>query len=302
MKILKNFGGGIFDFALFGLGFESRAVSAFDKYKEDCSKILAIGYDVHTDKFSYKQNKKIYSDSGAKLFEFGDESVIEKVGKFLSNEKNDSPIKVLLDITVMSRHRLACFICYLMDLLPEESTLSIVYSLSQYIPPPEGDTPIRRVCEISSQLGGSLGDLTLPTSVVFGLGYEKSKALGVSNYLDPGFVYTFIPKSPIPKFEDDVIKNNDDLLNLVSRDNIFYYDVCSPYSTYLSLKSLIQSLKKVSRPLLVPLGPKILAALSVFLGKEMHPYLPIWRVSSEHEEIPVDRPASGVEVKFTIQL
>jgi len=302
MKILKNVLDGQFDWALFGLGYESRAVSAFDKYKQDCSMVLAIGYDIHTDKFSYQKNKKRYSDAGATLFEFGDVSIFEKVDAFLSDKKPDTPIKVLLDITVMSRHRLACFICYLMDFLPVESTLNIVYSLSQYIPPPEGDTPIRSVCEISPQLGGSLGDLSLPTSVIFGLGYERSKALGVCNYLDPGFVYTFIPKSPIPGFENKVVENNGDLLNLVSSDNIFYYDVCSPYSTYLSLKSLIQSLKKVSRPLLVPLGPKVLSSLSVILGKEMHPELPVWRVSSEHEEIPVDRPASGSEVQFTIQL
>jgi len=302
MKILKTFIGGEFDLAIFGLGFESRAISAFDKYGSNCSEILVIGYDINTDKFSYQDNKLKYSKSKANVIEHDDKSISRHVDDFLFKNDFDKPVNVLLDITVMSRHRLACIICRLMDSLPEHSTLSVVYTLSNYIAPPEEDTPIKHLCEICSQLGGSLGDPSLPTSVIFGLGYEKSKALGVANFLDSGFIYTFIPKSPVAQFEAAVTINNKDLLDSISSENVFFYDVCQPYSTYLDLKSLVQSLDKFSRPLLVPLGPKILAALSVFLGKELYPNLPVWRVSSGYTEMPIDRPASGVEVKFTFQL
>ncbi len=302
MKILKSFIGGEFDLAIFGLGFESRAISAFDKYGSDCSELLVIGYDINTDKFSYQVNKSKYLESKANIIEHGDESVSRHVDGFLFGKNFDGPVNVLLDITVMSRHRLACIICSLMDSLPEHSTLSVVYTLSDYIPPPNEDTPIKYLCEITSQLGGSIGDPSLPTSVIFGLGYEKSKALGVANFLDSGFIYTFIPKSPVTKFETDVVDNNKDLLDSISSDNVFFYDVCQPYSTYLDLKSLVQSLNKFSRPLIIPLGPKILAVLSVILGKELYPNLPVWRVSSGYSEVPVDRPASGVEVNFTLKL
>ncbi|MGD6737958.1 hypothetical protein ACP5PY_17240 [Photobacterium leiognathi subsp. mandapamensis] len=154
---------------------------------------------------------------------------------------------------------------------------------------------------IIDELSGDLGNLSMPTSIVFGLGYEEHKALGVYNYYDADYSYAFIPNNPYTEFEPLVRKNNAPLLDVISERNTFVYDVTDPYSTYVNLKSLLLNLTDVSRTILVPLGPKIFAAIGVILGKELYPKLPVWRVSSLHTEKPVERTAQK-DVIFSLTL
>ncbi|MBQ0759799.1 MAG: hypothetical protein KBT72_09100 [Zhongshania sp.] len=302
MKLLKEFHDGNFDLAIYGVGFEERATHCAKIYLQKKVKSIAIGYDINTDKFNYQKNKSFFTANGAEVYEGSDISCVNYLDKFLSTLDRGQPKNILLDITVMSRHRLAGLIFKLLDILPPKSKISITYSLSKFVEPPPGNTPIRSLGEILPQLTGALGDLSLPSAVIFGLGYEKGKASGVLNFLDPSDAYIFIPSSPVKKFRKLVVKNNSDLFDNIPSDNIFDYDVCDPYSTYLTLRSLVLSIKSHCRPLLIPLGPKILASLCVILGKELYPTLPVWRVSSDFEETPINRVASGIKIEYTIEV
>lgn len=289
-----------FDFAIIGLGYESRADHILSYYSHKIDKILALGYEVHQDQYSYEKHKSNMLHMKSEIFEGSEASTQDYVLSYVSRIKKLKPVSVLLDITVMSRYRLGGLLCTLLDNLPENSTITVAYSPSTFVQPPEDSTTIRHLGEISQQLSGGIGDLSQPTAVVFGLGYEKSKALGVLNHLDCGIAYAFIPQSPITEFEEHVKANNKELLNTLNKDNIFYYDICSPYNTFLDLRSLILSIKDRTRPLLIPLGPKIFASLSVILGKELYPQLPVWRVSSGLSETPTDRKANGERIEFSI--
>jgi hypothetical protein len=302
MKIRKEAISNNFELGIFGLGYESRSVSAFEKYKSLIDNNIAVGYDTHTNCLHYQSNKTQFGVGCEDVFEGNNTKVFSKVHEFINTKDYITPINCLIDITVMSRHRLATLICFLIDNLPLRSTITIVYSLSSFVEPPEGVSPIRVVGEITEQLSGNLGNLSLPSSLVIGLGYEKDKALGVYNYLDSTYTFLFVPKSSEERFEAEVMKNNDSLFRSTPKSNIFYYDVSAPYSTYLDLKSLILDISDFSRPLLIPLGPKILSALSVIIGKELHPELPVWRASSEYNEVPTERPSSGTEISFTIDI
>lgn len=302
MKILKEIYDSDFDIAICGLGFESRAISAYIASSENIKRLIVLGYDENTDCFSYQSNKNFFGKNTDHIFEIGDKDVADSLKLALQEEQFDSPKNILVDITVMSRHRLAMVLGRLMDILSAGSKLTVTYTLSTFIDPPEDSTPVKKVCEIAEGFEGVLGDLSLPTSVIIGLGYEKGKALGISNYLDSWRDYIFLPRSPILEFEKYVRENNNDLIESIPQEQILTYNVSSPYSTYLDLKSLVLSLRDFSRPLLIPLGPKILSALCVILSKELTPNVPVWRVSSEYKEAPVDRPSSGNEIKFTLQL
>lgn len=302
MKLRKVAYEGEYDLAIYGLGFESRSITSYDKYRTSSKYNIGIGYKTHTDCLFYPENRIRFKAHCNDFIEGSDYTISNYLKGILSRFSKSSPQKCLLDITVMSRTRLATIICMLIDLLPKSSSITVVYSLSEFVSPPEGVSPIRVVGEINDQLRGSLGNLSLPTSVVFGLGYEQDKALGVYHYLDTTHTYAFIPQSTEKKFEETVIKNNEALLRSIPKENIFCYNVQSPYTTYLDLKSLILAISDFSRPLLIPLGPKILSALSVIIGKELFPDLPVWRVSSEYDETPTERPSNGTEVRFTIDV
>ena len=302
MKILKNIHESHYDFAICGLGFESRSVTAYNTSSGKIKSLIVLGYDENTEYFAYQENKKLFKTKTDRIFEISDKDVITTLLLALQKENLNERKNILIDITVMSRHRLATVMSLLIDKLIPDSTITIAYSLSEFIKSPEGITPVRKVCEIAEGFDGILGDLSLPTSVIIGLGYEQGKALGISNYLDSWRDYLFIPQSAIPEFEKEVRQNNNDLIESIASERVLDYNVNSPYSTYLDLKSLVLSLSDTSRPLLMPLGPKILAALCVVLSKDLGSSVPVWRVSSEYTEEPVDRPPSGNDIGFTIQL
>ncbi|MFQ2287925.1 hypothetical protein [Aeromonas sp. s3] len=291
-----------FDLAIIGLGYESRATQAYIKQKELFKDIIVIGYNKHTDVFYYNQNKALYEHDALNICEGDDIDVFNFCKNKVISLVGNSPINVFVDITVMSRHRLATIILMLIKELPNKSKITISYSPSEFIPPSEQTSPIKIIDDISHYLGSYLGDLSLPTSLILGLGYEKDKALGLCNYLDVQHTFLFSPKSSEIRFEEYVYKNNQFLIESIGNNRVFYYSVESPYTTYLDLKHMVLSLSDYSRPLLIPLGPKILSAISVIIGYELSPKLPVWRASSEHNETPQDRPPSGNQILLSLEI
>lgn len=302
MKLLKNFHSDDFDLAIFGIGFESRSIDSVPELIKNARKSIAMGYSINTEIFNYQSNLSTFRSYGATIIEGDDTQCLAAAMPHIQKATRNGPANILVDISVMSRHKFSSLLYQIMQSLHKGSKLSITYSLSEFIQPPDDATPIRYLGEIIPPLIGSLGDLSMPSSVIFCLGYEPGKASGVVNYLDPDCVYLFIPNSPIPEFKQAVEENNSELIANTPESNIFEYDVCNPYSTYLSLRSLTLSIREFSRPLIIPLGPKIIASLSLILGIELTPELPIWRVSSELLEKPVDRKASGYKIQYTVEI
>ncbi|EJC6797912.1 hypothetical protein RGL59_004837 [Vibrio parahaemolyticus] len=301
MRLVKETYSGVYDLAILGLGYEDRASSTFDALGSSLTTVLAIGYEEHTDKFNYQALKEKYQSSNIEVIEGNDQKVVSHCLKWVSCRIDDAkPMRVLIDITVMSRSRLSAILYHVIDLLPKGSKLTVTYQLSDFVEAPEGLSPIKKVGEIIPELSGDIGDLTLPTSVIVGLGYEKGKALGLVTLIDAEYQYLCIPKGLDKRFDECVELNNDPLINATPLNNKIYYNVELPYNTYLDLRDLLISVSSFSNPMLVPLGPKILAAICLVLGKEFGD-LPVWRVSSEHSEIPVNRKASGKKIDFIIE-
>lgn len=293
---------GEFDVAIYGLGYESRSTSAFKKYSLQSKKNIVVGYENNKSAIKYNENKIFFQNNNVDIYENDCESIIQTVKQIVEDSVKDiNEPKVFLDITVMSRHRMANIIYNLLSDLCEQAKITICYNLSDFVEPPLGIQPVKEMGPIIEDLHGDLGNLSMPTSIVFGLGYEEHKALGVYNYYDADYSYAFIPENPYSNFEPRVRENNAPLLEVITDRNTFTYDITEPYATYVDLKSLILSLTDMSRVILVPLGPKIFAALSVILGKELYPKLPVWRVSSLHSELPVER-ISHQEVLFSLSL
>lgn len=290
-----------FDLAIYGLGYESRSTASFDKYKDVVVKNIAIGYESNQECLKYQDNKLKYLEHDVDIYEGKCSAMFAKI-KSIILEINTKQVNCLLDISVMSRHRLATILVMLLDTLPPESKITISYNSSTLVIPPLDIQPIQHIGPITDSLSGELGSLSEPTSLIFGLGYEKDKALGVYNYFDSSYTFLFIPKNKEYNFETYVLENNKQLIDGTPKSNIFYYDISQPYVTYVDLKSFILSISQSSRPVIVPLGPKILAAISVLIGYELESNLAVWRVSSEHKEAPVERPSANKETLLTITI
>lgn len=297
MKILKEVKNDGFDLVISGLGFESRCLETYKKYNKATKEFLYLGYKNENNNNLYLDNRKKIEYNNLKALDLNDKEFQDQI----SNLDLRNIHSIGIDISVMSRHRLSFAIYTVLQKLTPGSTLTIMYTLSEYCCPPEEITPVKKVGPICEKIIGSLGDLGKPTTAIIGLGYEKSKAIGINNYIEPNETLLFFPKSQENKFETDVSNNNADLIESVEDDQIYEYNVHNPVSTYLELRSLVYSTSKFNRCLLVPLGPKILSALCVILSFELKGKLPVWRVSSEQTETPIDRKSSGHIIEVSIQ-
>ncbi|GAB1108360.1 hypothetical protein RU080_10075 [Shewanella algae] len=286
-----------YDMGIFGLGYESRSKEVFIRHYSKCLKTLAIGYLVNNENCSYPSNLELFKSHNCTISECRDTDIENTISRFLGK-----PIKtksVLLDITSMSRHRLTRVIEVLNKLLPNKSTITIFYSIADYTPPPTDGNSIKFLGELSEGLSGGLCDISKPVALVLGLGYEKFKAHGVYNYLDPSECFLLIPNGSDEKFGQDVNNNNSSLIKTIPSEKILNYNVFNPISIYSILSNLLVGLSIEYRPLVIPLGPKILTAISAVIGLSSSGEFPIWRVSSEYEK-PVDRSSSHEPIYFSI--
>lgn len=289
-----------FDIAFFGLGYEPRSTHAFGVYEDQCLRSIVFGYDYNTKVLDYQKNKDFFLQSSATVLEPSD----KEFGKAIENAlifPEKTIVNVCIDITVMSRHRVALALWALLEVLPTDSTITIVYCLSKFIPPPIITPPVKNIGPIIEELNGTPSNIGLPPSLVVSLGYEEGKALGAANYIDASEIVCLIPQSKIGSFESNVIEKNKYFLKNIPKSKILKLNLHSPQTAYYDLKSIIHGVSDTSRPILLPLGPKIISALAVILGWEIYPSLPVWRVSSKEHEKPIRREASEHKVSFTIR-
>ncbi|ELR8728017.1 hypothetical protein QNE95_002085 [Vibrio vulnificus] len=302
MKILSDSFNGPYDLSILGLGYEERASSKYKQEKSLLGEVLAFGYLTHNEILHYKTNKDMYISGHCKVFEGNDNDVKSFFKEWLDSKifEKSEPINVLIDITVFSRPRLAALLYILVKSLPKKSTLTISYEISKFVAAPDELSPIRKVGDIIPELSGTIGDLNKPTALILGLGYEDGKAFGLATYLEPEFNFALIPIGVDKKFDDLVVKNNKAFLNEIPNSRIVHYRLDQPYNTYIDMRDLISATSSFATPLIAPLGPKILTAISVLIAIEFDEKLPVWRVSSDYEEKPVNRKPSGNSVNLSV--
>lgn len=205
----------------------------------------------------------------------------EKVSGVLLDliSKQGSEIKIILDISSMSRNLMASiFSVIAFDSPNNRIELIVLYSLAEFTFPIENKLANESIEPVHGRLAGWATPETKPTSLILGLGYEPDKAEGASEYFEPSDQWVFIPRSPIPEFLDQVNKNNHNLISKTEETRLIEYDVDDPEFTYGQLELVISALTKHSNPVLLPFGPKIFFFLCLFQCLN-HPELGVWRVT-----------------------
>jgi hypothetical protein len=133
----------------------------------------------------------------------------------------------------------------------------------------------------------------LPIALLLSLGYEREKALGLMEILDPGRTVLLIANSTKnkPHFSDPffsgVIRNNREILKKVSERWVFSYPLSRPATTFRMLESICGGLRLFHRIVLAPMGPKLFALLCFLLAAKQ-PEVSVWRMSSGIHAKPKD--------------
>jgi len=292
-----------FEIGIFGLGYESRSISCFSQVKDRCRMKLALAYNYWCDKADYKINKEEFESNDCRVIEVDENAIRKDLELNLAQIIQEIKGKVFVDISVMTRHRLSELLWFLFENMISESSIIIAYSIADFVEPPTQNYPVKFFGSIIDSFQPLTGRLNLHPIVVIGLGYEKDKALGAIGHLDPENVIFLIPSNEKEQnYKERLDENNKLLFDNYPKSKSLTYDVLKPYSTYFELKSLILRLKKEHRILLIPLGPKILAVISLIIAWEFSPEINVWRVSSEQLEKPLNRKSSGEYIYIKINI
>jgi hypothetical protein len=193
----------------------------------------------------------------------------------------DGTASILIDLSCLARQQIGELFAAVKNLAKEGPVdLQIAYSLARFIKPPlHWSTAIRRIAPVNSEFAGWTAAPDNPVELVIALGYEKGKAIGAAEYLEPGDTWVFVPTSPEEKYLREVQFQNKELL-LERQTKELRYEVLSPVDAYHALLSLVRGMKNVARPILLPFGPKIFFGLSLLVAMVIEETA-VWYVDGE---------------------
>lgn len=201
--------------------------------------------------------------------------------RMLARDKNGIA-SILIDLSCLARLHIGALFAAVKDLAKEGAVeLQIAYSLARFVKPPiHWSTAIRRIAPVNSEFAGWTAAPDNPIELVIALGYEKGKAIGAAEYLEPGDTWLFVPTSPEEKFLREVQIQNKELL-LERETKQLEYEVLSPVDAYHTLLSLVRGMRNVARPILLPFGPKIFFGLALLVAMVIDEAA-VWFVDGEN--------------------
>lgn len=161
-----------------------------------------------------------------------------------------------------------------------------VYAPAIYKAPPARIPPNEIIAPVDGF--GSLVAPDLPIAAVIGMGYERERALGLQQFLDPQRTLLMIPKgNETDPYYAALVHNNRSLLDRTDSNCKFEYDLTDPSSAFSTLASVVGGLRESYRVVLTSLGPKIFGMLC-FLVASQFPDVSVWRVSAGSHGRPRD--------------
>lgn len=285
-----------FDLAIVTCGYETRAAYLRMNIAFDAAALLVLDYRCDA-MLSYDANKAYYTGLSNSQFIDIDDSLSGTLRtaliKAAAEIDADVRLRIFMDISSCSRSVMAKLLLAIAETLPGRAELICAYALSAFDIPPDGELPSHISEPVVGDLSGWSDDLSKPPCAVIGMGFEPGRALGCMDYLEIPEVRLFMPHGVDLRFEQAVKEANAVLIAEAGAQSVLPYQILDPAATYEKMESLIYGLLPRFRPVIIPLGPKIFAALAMVLAVRMLPRVCVWRTSSGAIGDISDRTASG---------
>lgn len=287
-----------YDFAIAASGYESRCTYFMNTVEllldNNKTKKIVFGFKEHNNKRQRIINDLIFEKMGFKLYqaeESGYRSIIKILDiVFKKTLEGEGTLELLIDYSCMTRVWFATLINYFQNKNSKLHEINITFSYSPSIfMEPQMPVNNKHMGPIPGIFRVSTG--SKPTALIIGLGYEKQRARGIRDYLDPHQTFVFYTSPTIDaKFAKTVEKNNQQLIDSLSIKNVFKYSLNNLRSIDASLTSLCLMLRKDYKVILAPLGPKPFSLMS-FLLASRYSDIDVWRVSGGDSGNLYDRKA-----------
>jgi hypothetical protein len=244
---------------------------------------------------AYEENYAAFAELGFELPEVSEEREREFARNWLSERCAGAHLQrqahIAVDISSMNRLRIASLIEALANLQTDVHLIvDLLYMAADYRPSTVPATGTLGIKPVTPFFAGWMPDLDKPTLVLLGLGYEIDAADGVVEYLDPDDTLAWIPLGFDQRYLDEVRRANESLAR-AEEDRV--YRIEDPYSLLLDLDREVAHRRRRARVMIVPLGPKIFAAISMLVATAHRPAVSVWRVRHSDLAPPVDRRGNG---------
>lgn len=286
------------------IGYERRARFIADQMKPHADRKIACAFSRQKGG-SFKENQDWFKRAGYGVVESGDAEFGDTCRKLLDGiqPREERPIRLCVDISSMSRFRIAAMLRSIMELSgPASAVVDLTYAIARYNVPHREMSQIQSAEPVLPTFAGWSEEPERPATVIFGVGYEYDKAVGVLEYIEPSAVWAFQPISPDPLYDIEAERANQFLWQVLPRERRIQYHVDRPFDCFVNLESLTNGILRDSKPVLIPFGPKIFTACCLLVALVHRPNVAVWRVSSGEYETPVNREADGNVVGMRVKL
>jgi hypothetical protein len=284
------------------VGYEHRSKYIAERYLSNIRSGVSLAF-LEQKVLNYEKNLSWFQQNDFDVRRCGEDEFAEWVAKFWQDiaSREHEGISICIDISSMSRLWIALIVGSLMKSdLRVPLKVDFLYARAKFSKPPDPDGPIVFAGPVSDWYAGWTDAPETPTSLVFGLGYEKDKAVGVTEYLEPSEVWAFIPTGHEKQYQDEIKRANKTLWGQLPRDHLIEYPVFQPFQCFVSLESLVSGSLRSARPVLVPFGPKTFTLCCLLVATRHYPDVSVWRVSSGAFGSPVDRVEDGTVVGLSV--
>lgn len=278
------------------VGYETRSVEGLKEFLRSSTPDRALIFDYASEGAFYSKNKEFMLDNqvlGIPCFE----DFLRSIEKLL-DARSDA---FVLDVSSMDREKIARILQTFFHHAQKGSSLKLIYYPSAFYEPKRRLEEVKSFGPVTPAFIGVSNPSLTSTKLILGAGFEYGRAVSAIDLLEPSEVFCYFPVGTDPRFEASIRSNNLDFSFLEPSDQLLSYDLMDPRSLFYELMSSLANFVEVANVIILPLGPKIFAAISILAALCHHPEVMVWRHSvNQRRAGENDIVASGKRVCLTV--
>jgi hypothetical protein len=276
------------DVFIHAVGFEKRARAAFSSVIDDSAEAISLLFPRES-RFSFTDNVQFSRSRGSLLVEDFSNFFRTNFASHVETlrDRLGRPPRIAVDISSMNRTMIAETLLSLLRIRTSLQSIELMYVPGKYQEPKTEFPEIEQIGAMIPELTGFSADPELPVGAIMGLGYEYGLAVGLINRLEPRLTVCFRAVGYDRRYEDACRRANLDFDFGYNATELGSYPLLDAMIAYRHLENVVFGMTKSYRVVIVPLGPKIFAALAVLLAIKNIGTVAIWRVAARAEAVDV---------------
>lgn len=265
------------------IGYETRALHATARGIVEAKSVASISFPL-SHSFSYRNNLERMRERGAKvLFDYEGEIRTGVLDELLLRSQSKTG-RVAIDISSMNRTMIATCVLWAALRPKVVKELVLLYSPREFSAPPMELPQIEAVGPVLPELAGVYHRVGQPVALMISVGYEHGIAVGLINKLEPQVTLCLYGIGADKRFEEAVSQANSGFQFGVGNVRLVKYSLSDINEAYATLENITHGSAGKFRLILVPLGPKIIAAIATMLTLKFFGDVALWRVVEGRRE------------------